>query len=238
MKKILLQKNKIVLFFGVFVLLNTLILTILYLLFAKNNSKGQEIESIMGNYATLIKFTTLSNLFLGIMMILYPLKPKNEMIKSLFYSSVVLITVTLLVYAGFISWRYLGTWTNGLLATRSILTHLINPILAFIALILFRKSITISKKEYYISSAIVFVYFLFALILFYSTDSKTIYSFLDFTNPLFYKNGNLLIVNILRLVIFLLAITFGFLFTVFWEKILKIKNTEPFFKSLKKKAKK
>nr|WP_307907244.1 hypothetical protein [Mycoplasmopsis bovis] len=149
--------------------------------------------------------------------------------KKALFISVVSITMTFVVYWALLSYQK-STWTNPLNATRSLITHAINPILGFVALSLIRKEIIVTKITFTIPVLISTVYTIFAMILFFATFDKIIqgrgavvYGFLDFKNPYFYKGNNTGVIIILDFLLYVVSMITPLLFGIMWKFIYKIK---------------
>nr|WP_307919572.1 hypothetical protein [Mycoplasmopsis bovis] len=111
-------------------------------------------------------YTYLSNFLLGFVLIIAGVLWTNMYAKKALFISVVSITMTFVVYWALLSYQK-STWTNPLNATRSLITHAINPILGFVALSLIRKEIIVTKITFTIPVLISTVYTIFAMILFF-----------------------------------------------------------------------
>ncbi|QBF34813.1 hypothetical protein EG856_02720 [Mycoplasmopsis phocirhinis] len=233
------NKNYLFLISGIFILLSALAFI---LIGAVNYDSSFEIEkktltptihALFKHAGTIFYFTYLTNIFTGVTLVLLSLSTNKEKILKMFVISVSLITITFIVYWTLLSYK-LETWSSFFRAIRSTITHAINPIIAFIALFLLRKKVSISIKEIKITTFIAIGYYIFALIVFLATyniiaknNGVVIYSFLDFAKPLFYRGGVLGIIVLLDVLILVLVvgISLGTLF--FWKAVYKIKFIKP-----------
>ncbi|VEU75204.1 Uncharacterised protein [Mycoplasmopsis maculosa] len=172
-------------------------------------------------------FTFISNFMMAITMIITPFKRNNQKSQAWFFATIIYITVTFLIYWTLIfptSFKK-GIWSEPASAIPSLIVHAINPAFGFAVLILLRKDIHIKNNQIWLTSVFVFCYFLFAFITFWIGDvaiqslnknqnvkniedkyGTVIYPFLNFKKPFFYKGGNLAIVIILDILIFVLSI--------------------------------
>ncbi|MCS4536594.1 MULTISPECIES: MAGa3780 family membrane protein [unclassified Mycoplasma] len=229
------NKNYLFLTLGLFILLGSFIFI---LMDSINYNSSYEIDlktltptvyALFKHAGTIFYFTYLTNLFTGITLILFSIIKNREKILKMFVISVGLITITFLVYWLLLSWRK-ETWSTFYSAIRSTITHAINPVIAFVVLFLLRKTAVISSKEIKTTAIITIAYCLFALIIYFASYNKfvegagvTIYSFLNFTKPLFYTGGNLGVVIFLDILIFALAVGLSLSTLLFWKGVYKIK---------------
>ncbi|WP_051677982.1 MAGa3780 family membrane protein [Mycoplasmopsis opalescens] len=191
------------------------------------------------------------------MLLLAALKYQNKRINEALFISIALITVTFIIYWTLISYKK-ETWSVPLSATTSLTTHAINPVLGFIALWFIRKEVKINSYTFLYAMLAVFIYFLFALILYFATYDKfntgekvmvkdkeyikgeggvIIYAFLDFVKPFFYKGGNKALIILLDILMFVLAPAIPLGLCGFWKAIYKIQFT-CILKQCKNKSKK
>lgn len=248
------KKDKIFfLFIGIWILISTLVVFIIEIIYIKARDQyirpaGIDFRYFFGHFSPFIFFTYQSNFMLCVACFLIYRKFSSK-IQRLYFAFTSLITITFLVYWALLSWNG-KTWQSADTAIKSLITHLINPILGFIGLFLIRKSIIVDKALFLRSAFYVFGYFVFALIIYLLSygkyqiktetstvtiwDGGTIYSFLNFKKPLFYKDGNIGIVVILDIVMFLIALFIPFVCAYFWKWVFRIQMTqEPFFKKKK-----
>ncbi|MFU2192915.1 MAGa3780 family membrane protein [Mycoplasma sp. 4079] len=190
-----------------------------------------------------LTFTWLSNTFLAISAVIFALKMKNHKVQQTFFLSIIYISITFLIYWTLIFVPELKEF-KPLYFFNTFIIHAVSPILGFVILIINRKEIQISKRTVYLSVITMLGYYFFALITFFMSTpiydqlkdvelkngnrltkelDMTIYGFLNFREPLFYKGGNVSIVCLLNLVIFgvgfVLTPAIGYL----WVKTLRIK---------------
>ncbi|MFV8401228.1 MAGa3780 family membrane protein [Mycoplasma sp. 005V] len=185
-------------------------------------------------------FTWISNLAIGIGLILYAIYPKNWIAQRALFLVNTYITITFVVFwtlifpvsiKHFEAERFIN----------SVIVHFLNPLICFIFVILNRKNIQITKTTIWLSSVVLVAYWFFALFLFflgqpvlnaldiqnptpdiYKELSLVVYDFLNFKHPLFYKGDNVAMIVFLNFVIFVVgflltpAIGFG------WKYALKI----------------
>ncbi|QGZ97505.1 hypothetical protein GE118_01675 [Mycoplasma sp. NEAQ87857] len=127
--------------------------------------------------------------------------------------------------------------------------HFINPMIAIVAFVLIKKDLVVSKYVIYWAFIFIFIYYLFALSTFFigekvtniylnnpqlkqelkeinifSSTKTTIYAFLNFKHPLFYKGNSLFAIVGLNLLIFILGSILAIGITWTWIKVLKIKK--------------
>nr|WP_307921112.1 hypothetical protein [Mycoplasmopsis bovis] len=185
--------------------------------------------AVFKGWGSFLYYTYLSNFLLGFVLIIAGVLWTNMYAKKALFISVVSITMTFVVYWALLSYQK-STWTNPLNATRSLITHAINPILGFVALSLIRKEIIVTKITFTIPVLISTVYTIFAMILFFATFDKIIqgrgavvYGFLDFKNPYFYKGNNTGVIIILDFLLYVVSMITPLLFGIMWKFIYKIK---------------
>ncbi|MBU4690491.1 hypothetical protein KQ874_02160 [Mycoplasma sp. ES3157-GEN-MYC] len=237
--------NKLFLIFGLIVLITSLAFAIadaFTYTSSQDSYNGTPVISIVfKNVYAFFYFTYLTNFFLGITLLMFPHFKASHKFKKSFFMSIVLITVTFVIYWALISWNP-KTWTEPYGAIRSLITHAINPILGFVALYLVRKEVTVNNKTIGILIGIVLAYFLFAFIVYFANynvyqnnKGVVIYSFLDFVNPLFYKGGNVLLIIILDILMFVLGAIIPVVFSLFWIAVYRIKYTNNIYLKIHKK---
>ncbi|MCU4117070.1 hypothetical protein N8G13_01145 [Mycoplasma zalophi] len=194
-----------------------------------NNTKSQGLENIFLRYANIFYFTNLTNLFSLITLLALAIKENNK-IKQLFFHSIVLITITFLIYWSLISWQ--SNWKNIFESYKSLHTHLINPLICFIFAFIWKDKLLFNKKDKYYVVIYVMIYFIFALILYLTTyyfkynqqNAVVIYGFLDFINPFFYHGKQLGLQIVLNILFIVVGFTLPFSICLFWTKILKLKT--------------
>lgn len=249
-KNKLTRTNLIVLLLGIYVLLSVVIIEIFYssttdISGAANNLvetidgknyivKDNLLTLIFGAFQPWIFFTTISNVFVGIMMIFIALFSSKKL-QRIFFVSVVYILITFIIFWTLIS--YTLDFDKTFETFGSINNHFISSVLAFIAYFLVRKRIlSITNRTIYYSSIGILAYFFFALILFYSNTSLVkfataekygtefansgaiIYSFLNFNAPFFTSGSNVGLTVFLDILAFMLAfwIPIGLGYLVKW----------------------
>ncbi|MFV8483751.1 MAGa3780 family membrane protein [Mycoplasma sp. Z473B] len=185
-------------------------------------------------------FTWISNLAIGIGLILYAIYPKSWIAQRALFLVNTYITITFIVFwtlifpvsiKNFQAQRFIN----------STIVHFLNPLICFIFVFLNRKNIQITKATIWLSSIVLVAYWFFALFLFflgqpvlnalevnnpapslYKQLALVVYDFLNFKHPLFYKGHNTAVIVLLNLVIFIV----GFLLTpgigFAWKYILKV----------------
>ncbi|MGZ9413370.1 MAGa3780 family membrane protein [Mycoplasma sp. Z386] len=250
LKNMISSKSLPFLIMGLFILLTSTIFLIIEM--AKFSpsvaqvGKAIKMQVIFKNASSLIYFTYQSNFLLGVVLILLAANRKSTKIKRWLFAATTLITITFIIYWALIS--YTNDWTNVYGSIVSLITHLINPILGFIALFLIRKSLTIDNKLLFHTSLYVFGYFLFAFILYFASyayyakeynDGVVIYTFLNFTKPFFYKGGNIAVVIFLDILMFIIALFIPMTLGLFWKAVYRISYNKNncYLKDLKRKIK-
>lgn len=234
-------KYYIPLLFGLFIILSTIVFIIMgssaYFYDIKPNSSREWLYSVFGGAFYLVYFTIHTNLFLGIMLIFYTFYRKSKKTQSLLFSSVNLITLTFLLY-----WSAIAPknghyeWTNVYLMFDSIITHVVNPLIGFIFIIVNRKSLYIEKKYVGWTSLYVAIFLISNDILYASTATKDpyqyypngikgvcIYSFIDVQHVLFTNlSDHKALLWILNVVIVIVCPFLSILTSYLWLKALKI----------------
>ncbi|MFV8478973.1 MAGa3780 family membrane protein [Mycoplasma sp. VS428] len=185
-------------------------------------------------------FTWISNLAIGIGLILFAIYPKSWIAQRALFLVNTYITITFVVFWTLIfpvSIKYFQAQRF----INSAIVHFLNPLICFIFVILNRKNIQVTKTTIWLSSIVLVAYWFFALFLFflgqpvldalevqnpgpdlYKQLALVVYDFLNFKHPLFYKGDSVTVVVLLNLVIFIV----GFLLTpgigFAWKYALKI----------------
>ncbi|UWD34580.1 MAGa3780 family membrane protein [Mesomycoplasma molare] len=242
------QINLIFLLFGIFILLTTTAFIMEAMINFRPVSlsaktKTLKMEVVFQNASPLFYFTNQSNIFLGLTFILVACFPNMQYRKMLF-SATSIITITFLIYWTLIA--FTSDWTKVYNSIVSLITHFLNPVLGFIGLWLIRKSVVVDNKLLFNTSLYVFVYFMFAFILYFSSysyfkdeykDGVVIYSFLNFTKPFFYKGGNIILIIFLDIFSFIAGIFIPISLSLFWKFTYKIKYDKNicYIKDLKRK---
>ncbi|QJB71456.1 MAGa3780 family membrane protein [Mycoplasma sp. 1654_15] len=239
---------------AIWILLSTFVAFVVDIVYTKSQNEyispnGISFEYFFGHFSPFIFFTYQSNFMLavGCFLIYFKFSQKHQ---RLYFAFVSLITITFLVYWALISWKS-NTWKNPGTAIKSLTTHLINPSLGFVGLFFIRRSLVVDHRLFFKAGLYVLGYFVFALLLYFFTygnyeainkegqkysvhDGGTIYSFLNFTKPLFYKEKSVLIVVFLDILILFVAILIPFGCSYFWKWAFKIRlEKKPLFKKEK-----
>lgn len=240
------RNNWIFLFLGIFINSIVIFSMILDLVYPEIRMDIIAMERVFQGAKTFFYFTNQSNILLGVGLILLAFKTSNEKVKQFYFSTVVLITITFIIYWALISWT--SDWSKPLDATISLFTHAINPILGFVVLFLIRKSLTINTKTILFTGCYLLGYFIFAFILYFATlqdweiivkktgekrivfQGVSIYKFLNFKNPLFYSGTNVFLIILLDLFMLFLGLSIPILLSIFWLKVFKIKTINNFKK--------
>ncbi|UWV92561.1 MAGa3780 family membrane protein [Mycoplasmopsis cynos] len=204
---------------GLFVLLSTMFFVLLNVLRTRINGLPiDEKDNFYINFSEIfdvfvyfLYYTTLSNIFLGFVMMILSFKYNSEKVLKWTFNAIILITITFLVYWALISWTQ--KWKDISRSIYSIITHCINPILGFICLFIVRKKVRFCIKSVLLCSILVISYFLFAFIVYFATvrnenfkNGAIIYKFLHFYRPFYVKNGQLAIIIPLDIIIFLIGL--------------------------------
>lgn len=229
------RKTKTIRILGLFVLFFSTILITVNMLYTNmtgivEHPKYWEFKTVFGPFYHLLYFTNISNVFLGIMIVVLVLKPSCKLRQNLFFVSVILISITFVVYWLLISWGQ--PWIDPIIITTSITTHGIHPLIGFVVLYLMRKEIKLTRQVIFISSAIVLTYFFFALVLYLVTgaphkfkDGAIIYSFMHFRRPFFTTTSNLGLIIALDLLIFVIGAFIPVIFAFLWKLLFNLKVT-------------
>ncbi|WBP84153.1 MAGa3780 family membrane protein [Mycoplasmopsis edwardii] len=229
------KQQKIAFWSGIFVLLSTVFFITFAMVFQgffgyekSTNSYYIKFHEVFGVFVHLLYYTSLTNIFLGVMLLFVAYKPESEKVKIWFFNSVVLITITFFIYWGLISWTQ--KWNKIHSVISSLVTHCINPVLGFIVLFLMRRQIKVSFKNICSLSLIVVAYFFFAMIVYLGSGSQydfkngaIIYSFLHFYRPFFIKTSSVGLIVTLDLLLFVIAFLAPAGLGFAWKAILKIK---------------
>lgn len=207
------------------------------------NSELHGIKALGMFWRTNLTFTWLSNTFLVIALFIYAFHPKNYIVKQVLFLAIVYITITFVVYWTLIFGPDLKKFTP-LYFFNTFIIHAVNPILGFVVWIMNRKELEVSRKTIYLSLITMVCYYFFALITFFmalpihnelqnvqlkenATLTKeldmTIYGFLNFTHPLFYKGTNTFVIALLNIVIFVFGSVLTPLIGIFWTKAFRVK---------------
>lgn len=177
-------------------------------------------------WSNTLTFTMISNWLLTINLLLLPFFQNSQRAKSMFFTANVIITITFLIYWSLIFPTYFKGKSELLdhwyLLMYSTILHAINPLVGFIFMWFIRKEIQLKKCQLWMTNIFVLAYFTFALVTFFigskfiNLETKnnqnpygayhiTIYGFLNFKQPLFYKGGNTAVIILLDILMFLVA---------------------------------
>lgn len=174
-------------------------------------------------------FTTISNIFLGITMMLLVIKKESKVIKRLFFNAACLMAVTSVVFWSLIIF-WSAAWYNYPVAFMNVILHFVNPIIGLLILYLFRKEVKIKLLDLFIPIFWFVVYYFIAILIYVATygifkndTGVVIYSFLNFRKPLFYSGDNSIVIFVLNFVILLGNIYIPLLLTIILIKSYKIK---------------
>ncbi|VEU70319.1 MAGa3780 family membrane protein [Mycoplasmopsis glycophila] len=200
------------------------------------------IPSLQANFwKKTLTFTYISNFSIGLALLLYALRPNSIKTNNFLILSGIYISVTFLIFWGLI---FPGLFIEKVYSpTRmlvSITTHFVNPIIGISFLLFNSKKLTFSNKLIFWSLAPMFIYYFFAMGMYFIGNSwtkqihleasnneyhlakiqdlsgLTIYPFLNFEYPLFYKGNSILYVVIFNILILIigtsLPIALGFAF--------------------------
>ncbi|QJR44006.1 MAGa3780 family membrane protein [Mycoplasma miroungirhinis] len=218
---------------SLFLILTILIITIYIALIDEtkidNNTKYQGLENIFLRYANLFYFTNITNIFSLTTLLIMSLKPNNAKIKRVFFHSIVLMSITFLIFWTLISWQ--ANWKNIFESYKSLQTHFINPVICFLFAFIWKEQLKFHKNDKYYVVIYVISYLIFAFILYYLTyylkynqeNAIVIYGFLDFIHPFFYYGTKLSLKIILNILFLVIGFFLPFLLCLFWIKILKLK---------------
>ncbi|WP_129719887.1 MAGa3780 family membrane protein [Mesomycoplasma neurolyticum] len=247
------KQNKKFLIFGIFVFITTLLGIIKNIVMYQPfiiESQTLDIDILFGRASSIFYFTYQTNFLLSIALIVVALRPNSMSARQFLFGSTSLITITFLVY-----WTLIGpfnSWNNFWHSIVSITTHLINPLIGFYALYLIKNKLIVNKRVILIASFYFFSYFIFQALIYSSTfkewnyiapdgkeikfyDGISIYEFSNYSKPFLYKEKYMPLVIVLDLILFVLAIVFPLLISLFWKKVYKIKIQKKKFALLNKK---
>ncbi|TNK83067.1 hypothetical protein C4M96_03850 [Mycoplasmopsis pullorum] len=255
--------RKATLFAGIAVLVLVMIVTIFYFfyerdLFAKRLAqiddatlnqlyKNQLLPNMLARFwRRTLTFTWLSNLFLGIALILFAIYPRNWIAQRAIFLAVVYITITFFVFWGLIFPESIKRFQFLNFVMTSIV-HFINPLIGFVFLILIRKNIKVTELTIWLSCITLLAYYFFALISYFVGDSMindlsnrlgtsnnqdlklhreldlVIYGFLNFRSPLFLKPTKTYVSVIINIAIVVVGLLTPPLIGICWQKACRIK---------------
>ena len=205
-----------------------------------DNSVRLDLKRVFGGAFYLIYYTIQTNLFLGTMLVIYTFKRNSIKVNSILYSSVMLITITFILY-----WTAVAPfntpyiWGNIYLNFDSIVTHIVNPMIGFIFIILNRKHIKIEKRTVGFCSLYISFFLIMNAVLWgagarYTQNGKyangikgvSVYGFTDLQHILFInfedQPGLCWLINMLLIVLApLIVIAISWC----WQKATKISST-------------
>lgn len=252
------QNKKNVLFYslGIFLIFNTLIWTILsggrwFDIIPPGETKLPEFAGnthrVFGPFYMLAFFTIQTNFFTGITTTIIGFKNNSNKAKNWFFGSIVLITITFLVY-----WAILAPltepykWSDPYFVISTIFTHGINPIIGFIVLFMIKNNFILDKKIIGWICLFMSIYIVFHSF-FYSAGARLeevldsngdptgeftikfpyIYGFLDVRKILFINGIEKFpwLVVIINMVCFLIAPLIAIGLSWIWEMCLRLKST-------------
>lgn len=250
--------RKATLFAGIAVLVLVMIVTIYYFfherdLFAKRLAqiddatlnqlyKNQLLPNMLARFwRRTLTFTWLSNLFLGIALILFAIYPRNWIAQRAIFLAVVYITITFFVFWGLIFPESIKRFQFLNFVMTSIV-HFVNPLIGFVFLILIRKNIKVTELTIWLSCITLLAYYFFALIAYFVGDSMindlsnrlgtsnnqdlklhreldlVIYGFLNFRSPLFLKPAKTYVSVIINIAIVVVGLLTPPLIGICWQK--------------------
>lgn len=231
--------------FGVFVLVNSLIWIIMNggRWFDSYDPAGEkpeyynDLNRVFGPFFMLGYFTVQTNIFAGVMLIILGFYNYSQKAQSWFMGSVVLITITFIVFWLILAPGYENFhWKNPYFTVSNVFLHAINPILAFITIFKFKKNVVINKRIVGLCSMWMAIFYIYSAI-FYGVSSQggsdgklvgsTVYSFLDIQKLLFIDYSNIPALGIFVNIILLIICPFlPILVSYLWIKIFKIKSLD------------
>lgn len=187
-------------------------------------------------FSAVTYFTDQSNIILGISIALLGFYGNKKWSRNFFFSALVWISITFVIYWLLISWNT-NAWSKAYNTIQSLVLHAINPFIAFVIIIYFKKDFTVSQSLFFKLSLYIFAYFIALWILYISTlnsyvsqdgkrsvyDGAIVYNFINFLFPFFYRGQNIALVIILDILIFVIAFAIPVSISFFWAKVLKLK---------------
>ncbi|MBD5423174.1 MAG: hypothetical protein HDR43_01620 [Mycoplasma sp.] len=228
--------------FGLIVLISTIVFCVLsggrWFEAQDPNATGTKefansLNRVFGPFYMLGYFTVQTNLFLGIMLIIYACLPNSSRAGSFFMGSVSLITMTFVIY-----WAALAPgveayqWLNAYSLISSLFLHAINPILGFVVLIALRHYLVLNKRIIGVCSMYVSFFVAYHAILYGAgavvgengnVQGAHIYSFLDVQRILFIDLKNVPALAVFINVLILLFSPFILILVNYlWAKVLRI----------------
>ncbi len=204
------------------------------------------VEMISRCFRSIMTFTFITNYAAGIIITYYAHRPQRLSAQKASFLATAYISITLVIFWTLIFPEFMTIRkknTNIALGITTCFVHFVNPTLTLIAFGINRKNIHITYKNIRLSFIPVFIYYLFALALFWITqpvaqyfitddlmelnkyvDSDVvIYGFLNFKEPFFYTKGVTWIVILLNIAMLASVLAIGPLFTILIKWIFGIK---------------
>ena len=252
------QNKKNVSFYslGIFLIINTLVWTILsggrwFEMIPPGENQLPEFNGdpnqVFGPFYMLAFFTIQTNFFTGITMTIIGFKNNSNKAKNWFFGSIVLITITFLVYWAILSWSTDDyKWSNPYFVISTLFTHGVNPIIGFVVLFMIKNEFVLDKKIIgwiclFMSIYIVFHSFFYSAGAYskevlddndnptgkYTIYFPHVYGFLD-VRKIFFMNGiekYPWLVIIINMIVFLIAPLFAVGLSWIWAKSLRLKST-------------
>ena len=104
-------------------------------------------NQIFGPFYMLSFFTIQTNFFTGITITIIGFKNNSNKAKNWFFGSIVLITITFLVYWAILSWSTDDyKWSDPYFVISTLFTHGVNPIIGFVILFMIKNEFVLDKK--------------------------------------------------------------------------------------------
>lgn len=238
--------------FGIFIIVNVSIWTIInggrwFEPVGPNQQLPEYYNSlnrVFGPFYMLSYFTIQTNFFLGIMLVVYSFKSNSLKVQSMFFGSIVLISITFLVYWSAIAFKeQTYKWNNVYYQFYNLFSHLFNPIFGVSILFYVKKELVVNKLilgkfSLYMSIFIImnsFLYGVGSIVVDGKFEPAYVYSFLNLKKILFIDLTNLpalaFFVNILFVIVApLIFILISYLLLL----ITKIKTENHYYNWFKK----
>ncbi|WP_406613554.1 MAGa3780 family membrane protein [Mycoplasma corogypsi] len=206
----------------------------------ENNLLQKPLNTFWG---TTFTFTWISNIAMGIVIILFAIYPTKWQMQRAMFLVTVYISITFLVFWALIFVPALINRTiDPLRFIPSVMVHFVTPVLGIATFIYNRKAVSISKWAMFLSFIPLLAYYFFAMIVYFISDDYVnlfsqfaseksafyrklgvvIYPFLNFRQPFFYTGGNIFAVITLNLVLFVAFILLTIGISFFWYKVCKV----------------
>ncbi|WP_036452926.1 MAGa3780 family membrane protein [Mycoplasma buteonis] len=187
-------------------------------------------------------FTYLSNFAIGLALTFYSLFMNKKGLNNFVVWSSIYIFVTFLIFWSLV---FPGLFKSGVYKPdrliASLITHLINPLIAIIFIVLNRKKLVYTHKWIIASIIPMFIYYFFAMIIYFNalptshllaksvTDLEvwklqdklglTIYGFLNFEYPLFYHGDSTALKVVFNLIIVLVGVALPIGIGYLWKLV-------------------